>query len=438
MSIPRYLLFLCGQIGIMSLSRFLYQWILKYGDLDDSGIKLFPAITLGIVFFSFRVFDGVTDPVAGKLTDSWVRKGFQRRTLLWVSFSLAPIGLSLTFLANHSHSKPFAWALLTIGLLIFFIGYTFYAIPYWSLIDDYAEGNMKVRAKLSNLLGLGIVLASGIGFVASGALIERLGYSMAALSFGGVSVFLMILPFFASPKKNNEITRQDNLNEIQTKSSSLWSGIIQALRHKRFLALIALFGGSQMSFTVMTTAAPFIATELLDGTVGDVAQLLGPLLGVAVICFIFVPKVQQRFGWLRSMLYASIALSIVYACCGLLGKTLIINPLMTASVVFGLGGPMVAILLGVEAEGVVDCAKERGGDSLVGIYWGAFNFVVKILNGIAILLASILIQLHQSQEGLESLAIRSMGFLAGACLLAGVGFYYIISPNKKTGRQPSN
>ena len=438
MSIPRYFLFLCGQIGIMSLSRFLYQWILIYGDLDDSGTKLFPAITLGIVFFSFRVFDGITDPIAGKLTDSWVRKGFQRRTLLWTSFALAPIGLTLTFLANHSHSKPFAWALLTIGLLIFFVGYTFYAIPYWSLIDDYAKGNMKVRAKLSNLLGLGIVLASGIGFIVSGALIEKLsalpdepdplGYSMAALSFAGVSVFLMILPFFASPKRTNKIIKKDNPTEIQTESSSLWSGIIQALRHRRFLALIALFGGSQMSFTIMTTSAPFIATELLGGSLGDVAQLLGPLLGVAVICFLFVPKIQQRFGWLRSMLYASIGLSIVYACCGLLGKSFIISPLMTASVVFGLGGPMIAVLLGVEAEGVVDCAKERGGESLVGIYWGAFNFVVKILNGIAILLATILVSY---QESWGILAIRSMGFLAGGCLLVGVGFYYIISPNKK-------
>ncbi|MED6299056.1 MAG: hypothetical protein VX860_03105, partial [Verrucomicrobiota bacterium] len=58
-------------------------------------------------------------------------------------------------------------------------------------------------------------------------------------------------------------------------------------------------------------------------------------------------------------------------------------------------------------------------------YWGAFNFVVKILNGIAILLAAILISY---QESWGSLAIRSMGFLAGGCLLAGVGFYYIIRP----------
>ncbi|MEE2968490.1 MAG: MFS transporter [Verrucomicrobiota bacterium] len=426
MPITKYLLFLCGQIGVMSLSRFLYQWILKYGDLESSGTELFPAITLGILFFSFRVFDGVTDPIAGRLTDSWVRKGFQRRTLLWFSFSLAPIGLALAFSANHSLSKPFAWSLLTLGLLIFFIGYTFYAIPYWSLIDDYADGDMKVRAKLSNLLGLGIVLASGIGFVVSGALIERLGFSIAALSFSAVAVILMALPFFACPQKNDTTIKENKPTESQTSSSSLWSGIAQALKHRRFLALIALFGGSQMSFTIMTTAAPFIATDLLGGSVGDVAQLLGPLLGMAVICFLLVPKIQRRFGWLRSMLYASIALSIVYGCCGLLGSSLIIDPLMTASVVFGLGGPMVAVLLGVEAEGVVDCAKERGGESLVGIYWGAFNFVVKILNGIAILLAAILISY---QESWGNLAIRSMGFLAGGCLLAGVGFYYMIRPS---------
>ena len=36
MPIYRYLLFLCGQIGMMSLARFLYQWILKFGNQKKS------------------------------------------------------------------------------------------------------------------------------------------------------------------------------------------------------------------------------------------------------------------------------------------------------------------------------------------------------------------------------------------------------------------
>ena len=125
------------------------------------------------------------------------------------------------------------------------------------------------------------------------------------------------------------------------------------------------------------------------------------------------------------MLYASLALALVYACCGLLGHDLIGSPLLTAALVFGAGGPMIAILLGLEAEGVVDCARERQAENMVGVYWGAFNFVVKILNGIAILLASILISF---QESWGDMAIRSMGFLAGGCLLGGVGFHFLIRP----------
>ena len=158
MPIYRYLLFLCGQIGMMSLARFLYQWILKFGNQKNSEIPLFDPILLGSAFVAFRIFDGLSDPIAGKITDSWKRRGFQRRTLLLFTFFLAPIGLAITFSCNHNLPQPVNWFILLIGLLIFFIGYTFYAIPYWSLIDDYSQNNNNIRSKLSGLLGLGIVI----------------------------------------------------------------------------------------------------------------------------------------------------------------------------------------------------------------------------------------------------------------------------------------
>ena len=150
--------------------------------------------------------------------------------------------------------------------------------------------------------------------------------------------------------------------------------------------------------------------------------------------FFFVPKIQMKFGWLNCMLWASIALAVVYLCSGLLGNDLIFSPLATAAFVFGMGGPMVAVLLGVEAEGVVDCAKSNSQTNSVGTYWGAFNLVVKILNGIAVFMASILISL-QSQWGV--IAVRSMSFLAGLCLILGVVIYYLLRPNKKTNEKES-
>ena len=66
-----------------------------------------------------------------------------------------------------------------------------------------------------------------------------------------------------------------------------------------------------MSFAIMTAAAPFIAIDLLGGSEKDSVALMGPLIGAAIPFFFFVPKVQMKYGWLRCMLWASIALAIV-------------------------------------------------------------------------------------------------------------------------------
>jgi hypothetical protein len=92
---------------------------------------------------------------------------------------------------------------------------------------------------------------------------------------------------------------------------------------------------------------------------------------------------------------------------------------------------MVALLLGLEGEGIVDCAEERGGAARIGIYWGVFNFAVKTLNGVALLAAMILATMTKA-EAWGNTAIRAMSFTAGACLLGGMLCYFIIAPSKET------
>ena len=258
MPIHKYLLFIAGQIGIMSLARFFFQWIIKFASTpevadDPTSPVLF--IGLGGMLLAFRLFDGVTDPLAGTMSDRWVRAGRQRRTLLWFSFIAPAIGLVLCFLPAHSMPGALRWTIAGLGMFIFFVGYTFYAIPYWSLVDDYAGDNLHTRRMLSNLLGAGMLLATAVGFVVSGILVEKFGYANSAIIFGAFALVLMPLPIFAKPK-NARAAAVD-----ATPAPSLWKGMGMALRHRRFLALIALFAGSQMSFTIMTSAAPFISED---------------------------------------------------------------------------------------------------------------------------------------------------------------------------------
>jgi GPH family glycoside/pentoside/hexuronide:cation symporter len=404
------ILYGAGQLGIMLLMRFFIQWVVFFGESgkDAPTGPLFAAGAVGAIVFGFRIFDGVTDPMAGTLADRWVGAGKQRRSLIWVSFLIPAIGLSLVFAPTHSMSEGLRWVLLAGGMFIFFIGYTLYAVPYWSLVEDYSNGDARTRTSLSNVLGIGVLLATGIGFVGSPPLVESMGYFPSVLIFCVIGTMLMTLPYFAAPKG------------VENAKLEKMPGMIEALKssltHKRFLAVIILFAGAQMSLTVMSTAAAFVATKLLMGTKGDVALLLGPFLLAAVPTFVFVPRLARRMGWEKATLIGTIALSVAYMGAGLLGKGLIGSPMTTAMIVFACAGPGSAFVLGLEGEAIARCA-DAGEHKSVGIYFGVYNFVVKALNGLAVFLTGLLAAMN------STMAVRAMPIMAGVLCLIGVVIY---------------
>ena len=450
MNTTRYLLYGCGQLGMMLQARFFFQWILRFADeggtvgaassagATNSAGVLFAAAAVGWVFFGFRIFDGVTDPIAGAVSDAWVRRGRARRGLLWFSFTLPPLGMAMVFAPAATMSPTVRWALLCGGMLVFFVGYTFYAIPYWSLIDDYSEGDTGRRRILSNVLGAALLVATLAGFVVSGDLIEQFGYFKAALMFAVPAGLLMTLPWFAQPPSlDTSLAASKSDDELH-----LLASIKQAFKHQRFVAVLMIFSGSQMSFTVMTAGAVYIAKDLLGGTEGDVKFLLGPFLLVAIPCFALIPLLSQRLGWERLLVVSSIALAAVYAGTAGLGGSLVGSPMVTAAILFGLGGPMAAALLGLEGEAVTACARERGEGS-TAIYFGVYNFVVKSMNGLALALTGMLASLAKGDSDntavraiggvsgcsistipTNTMAVRAMGIMAGALLVVGVAAYF--------------
>ncbi len=446
MNLTRLVLFGAGQLGMMGLARFFFSYILDYASRTHAGPvaqhpaglptgALFSAAAVGAVLLAFRIFDGVTDPIAGVFSDAWVRKGRERRKLLWFSFVIPAIGLWLCFAADYDISQTLRWVLLIAGMLVFFTGYTFYAIPYWSLISDYSVGNLDARRSLSNILGAGLLLATAVGAVVAPGVIESLGYSKAALAFAVPAAVLMILPYYAQPKQpaSSAVLEQGTQGALAQPPPPLSRVLLSSLRHRRFLAVLLLFAGSQMAFTIVTAAAPFIARDLLDGTLADVPKVLGPFLGTAIPFFVAVPMLSRRFGWEKAVMVSSLLLGVVYALAAGIGQPVVGSAFTTAMILFALGGPMAAVLLGLEGEAITACASERSehGEA-TSIYFGVYNFLVKSLNGVAIFVSGALIELSARPE-YGSAAIRWMTLTAGGLLLLGMAGYFLIA----RGLQPA-
>jgi Na+/melibiose symporter-like transporter len=422
----RLLLFMLGQFGIMLLTRYLFQWLLKFSDTPTADGVLFAAATVGAVFLGYRIFDGVTDPMAGALADWWVSTGRARQQLLLLSVPIAPLGLILTFIPTAAMSEVVRWVVLASGLFVFFVGYTIYAIPYWTLVEDYGKHADGGRRELSNMLGLGLILATIAGFVVTPLLISQLGYRDAAVAVALLSFVCMLAPLYAAPPTAANAPPPATITLAQT-----FHSFLGALQNRRFLALLALLAGSQMSFTVLTAAAPFIATDLLEGTEKDVSLLLGPLILTAVPMFYFSPKVSRALGWYRALVVFSLLLGGVYFLCSvLIGVTLIHSPVITTAVLFALAGPMIAVLLALDAEAITGCVGPEEKHA-VAMYFGAYNLVIKTLNGVAVSLTGVLVGLSKGAWGAG--AIRFMVIAAALLLVSGVAGSLLIYRGGVTG-----
>lgn len=424
MGIFKKALFACGQIGIMMLVRFYFAWILKYADqVSTGGDVLLEAGLVGLVFFAFRIFDGVIDPVAGIASDAWVRRGHQRRTLLWLSFAVPSVSFVLLFAPHHEMVPHMRWGIMLPGMLLFFLGYTFYSIPFWSLAEDYSGGDPRERTLLSNLLGVGMFVATAVVSVVSPPLIEARGFLDTAVIFALVSMLLTVLPIFAQPS-SMATTRP------RAKEGSSLRQLLQILRHRRLLAILCIFCGAQMAGTVLTLAAPFFAQTLLGGSIKDVSKILGSFILSALPFFLLTPAVARRWGWPKVVLWCSIALTVILTASTGLGRGVIGSPMTTAMVLFALGGPMIALLMGLEALAVLDCANEAG-ESLTGLYMGVSSFAIKALNGLASFIAGLLVSLSH-RSGWQTAAIRGMGLLSGGLMGLGVLGYLLLRPRRDT------
>ncbi|MDP8223829.1 MAG: MFS transporter [Candidatus Lernaella stagnicola] len=418
------LLFFAGQLGIMCTVRFFFQWIIDFTHAPPPGASappLFPVALVGLVLLGFRIFDAATDPVAGTFADRWVAAGRQRRSLLWFSFLLPGIGLAMIFAPYHGMSVGWRWTLLVAGMFVYFIGYTAFAIPYWSLVEDYATGDRKTRSSLSSLLGLGTLVATVIAFVVTPYIVDRFGFFAAALAIAVGAVILMPAAYFAAPAAS----RAERAPRRPRPSAAL---LKSALTDRRFLSVLCVFAGSQMAFTMLSAAAPFVAVDLLRGSRGDVALILGPLLLVAIPCFAGASRLSLRIGWERAVVGAGCGLCVIYFLTYLLGIVSIGSLLGTAILLYALAGPLVAVMLGLEGEAIATCARNRGGEA-VSVYFGTYNFTTKALNGLSIAITGAMVALSDGSCG--ATAIRLTGPLSGGFLALGILLYFVLRPRRR-------
>lgn len=396
--------------------------------LGLSGTLTGLAITIAVVF------DAISDPIVGSVSDRWRSKLGRRHPFLY--FSAVPLGICFIALyappASFGELGLFLWfTVFTIGLRV---ALTFYHVPHLALgaelSDDYRE--RSVIYGYNSILGM--VGGASAYFLAwtylgavEGGVNEAENFLPLGIAVGTIAVLLVLVSaFFTRDQIPNLRQVPADLPAFSVKQ--LIAEILDCFQNRNYLWLL---------LGLLCLSATNGIREAMNAYVGLFFWELEPeqlrFFGLAtplafVFAFFVTPRLNDRFDKVGTMIGGLVVLIIVQTLppslrlLGLLpenGHPMIFPMLLVAiALVYGAGAILSISVLSALAD-VADDHELNTGRRQEGIFYSARTFVGKATGALGLLIGGIAIDIIGWPTGVKSAAdvdpatIFSLGLIEG-------------------------
>lgn len=409
------LLWTCGSLS--SPVIYLVTAQLSYALTESFSVS---ALYVGMVFMVSRVFDGITDFIAGNIIDRTHNK-FGKARIYDLFIIIAWIFVILCFSVPNSLSE--------MGKVVFvFVVYNMYT----SVFATFANCADTVRLKRTldeegrihavAFSGVVISLLSAVVSIALPILIAIYsgrpgGWAKIMLFFAVPCCLLTLVRFIFLPEKNmGEMTE----NEEKVKA---WGAVKQVFANK--YAVIVLIIQMIQSFAATTSSS--MSVYYFTYVYGDVAAAAIPgFVSIIVLLAIgLMPKLVAKWGNGRTVMYMLII--------GIVGSLLRYFMPMNlgwytiCSAVSGLGGLPLAYLPQLMLIDTMQYGKWKNGTASEGVYSAVRNIGSKIGLGVGAGLMGLILQMGSLPGGgysQSSIKFLNNGFAAAGWLIAVVALVF--------------
>ena len=234
-----------------------------------------PVGIAGFVTTAVLIFDMITDPLIGYLSDRTQSRYGRRAPWMFIGVLVMSAGMVGLFSvpAGMAMSANLTWVVAFFGLAT--VGFTMVAIPYGAQSGEITQ-DPKERSAMT---GWRMAFAS-IGILIGGAVIPGLagsmGYAMAALAVTPLMVGAVWLSLWSTRKApRNKMAAQVNLAGM--------FGLVFA--NKAFMVLVVLYGVMTLAIAMITAGLPFAALYLIVDS-GD-TMLSGAAAALSTLSLMF-------------------------------------------------------------------------------------------------------------------------------------------------------
>jgi GPH family glycoside/pentoside/hexuronide:cation symporter len=368
---------------------------------------------LGLIYFIPKLFDAITDPIMGFISDNTKSKWGRRKQYVIIGGILTGIAFALMFQLYSNNSPNFNFFYFLIISLIFYLGITIFSVPYvamgYEMSDDFHERtNIMAISQLIGQLAWVIapwfwVIMYNPNFFPSAEVATR---TLAIYVAIGCTILAVIPGIFIKSKSTlNENYEPLNLKNASKSFDLIIEGFKEALKIKPFRKLcISTF----LIFNAFNTVASFtffvIVYHLFNGNPKDAGiwpTLFGCLGATSTTLFVIpiVRWLSNKYGKKNAFILSQSISIIGYIMLWFLlvpGKPyLFIYALPFFS--FGIGS-LFTIMMSMTSD-VLDIDELNSGKRREGIFGAIYWWMVKLGAAIA--------------GGLSGLILTWVGFKEG-------------------------
>jgi len=370
-------------------------------------------ILVGVIGFAPRIFDALSDPMMGYISDNTHSKWGRRRPYIFIGAILSGIIFALMWQLPDGFSKSFYfWTFMTASIL-FFLAYTIFATPFvafgYEMTADYHE-----RTRLHAFANtVGQIVWLGVPWFYAIMANENLfrdtvqGARVLAIAVGITVASIGIIPAIFCKEKILPAAAQKTSKGFVSEMGSFFTGITTTFKCKPFVKLCSatflVFNGYQLGMSFSIYVMIYYVFNGNDAMGGKLLGWFGSITSAATLIVIpLTGWIATRIGKRRTFLI-TISLSVA----GYAMKWFGYNPdhpywLLFAAPLVAFGTGSLFTLMGSMISDVCDYDELQTNQRREGVFGAIYWWMVKVGMALAGLLTGILLKASGFDVALKS------------------------------------
>lgn len=429
-----------GNLGYGSMGQTVSSFIMFFG----TSVLGLSGFLVGITIAITSLWDGLSDPLIGYLSDRTKNKFFGRRLghMLFASFALALNNIVLWFCPLSGSS-----AVIMLWLLCFLLLQetfnTFFATPYSALCIDIApdyNDQTKMQGFKTVFYIIGLIMPSilmyvfmpsaGIGVQGQ---FDRQGYiniayvnSALALVCGLIAVFGTMKRVRSMPNYHERLEEGDSKlvdeqanienNKKPKGLSKIMAGYVETFKKKDFRIVMLGYSVSLIATVFITSVGMHLFTFCYHFSSAQISILMICLFGGAIISQFLWVNIVKKYDKKQTLVFA---LSVILFGIAMTSITFLFRLYCSSQFIYwfvlpcmfvcGIGsGALYSLPHSMYAD-VVTMEQYKSGVNNAGRYTGYYTFTYNFSNSIALLFIGFLLDIvkFDSSQPVQALSVQN-------------------------------